>query len=405
MTLWNLQSGSPGEESSLPTDTSQPGWPTMTWQRITLALLLPAPMLVGACASAPSPAEQRAPVGTPRPALESRDRNLVASIDSFTRMLARADSFSGVVLLAHHGVPIYSHATGMADRERGLPNGLDTQFNLASVDKIFTRIAIRQLEQAGKLSMSDRVGVHLPEYPNARVRNEVTIRQLYEMKSGIGVYAGEEYHRKRMTLRTIDDYLALFATDSLRFDPGTKQEYSNGGYVVLGKIIERVSGQSYYEYVSEHVFRPAGMVHTGYFSPDERGVNRAIPYTTSTKVAGDASTGGNPLSERKAATALLPYRGSSTGGGYSSAQDLLRLSQALTGHRLLSPAFTDSLIDLRVGPLTLGGWTGGSEGANAVFYVHTTGHTLIVLSNYDPPSATVFRRKLWDEWLPAWVAH
>lgn len=117
-----------------------------------------------------------------------------------------------------------------------------------------------------------------------------------------------------------------------------------------------------------------------------------------------ASTGGNPLSERRAATALLPYRGSSTGGGYSSATDLLRLSQALTNHRLLSPAFTDSLIDLRVGPLTLGGWTGGSEGVNAVFYVHTTGHTLIVLSNYDAPSATVFRRKLWDEWLPARVA-
>ena len=377
----------------------------MNRRRIAVTLLPSAHLLFAACATLSSPAEQAAPRETPRPALEARDSHLVAKIDSFVRMQARADSFSGVVLLAHHGVPIYTYTTGMADRARGLPNRLDTRFNLASLDKFFARIAIRQLEQAGKLSMTDRVGAHLPDYPNVRVREEVTIKQLYEMRAGVGDFVGPDYEKKRMMLRTIDDFLALFARDSLQFDPGTRQEYSNGGYVVLGKIIERVSGQSYYDYVSEHVFRPAGMVHTGYFSPDDGGVNMAIPYTTAPKVAGGSSADAKPLHERLPATALLPYRGSSAGGGYSSATDLLRLSQALTNHRLLSPAFTDSLIDLSVGPITLGGWTGGSEGVNTVFYVHTTGHTLIVLSNYDPPSATVFRRKLWSDWLPAWLAH
>ena len=403
MTQWTLDSQPRRRIRACP-DTHLPQWPTMTLQRIAPALLLPAHMFLGACARPSRSAEQAAPLAMPRTSPDSRDSKLIASIDSFARMLARADSFSGVVLLAHQDVPIYTYTAGLADRARGLPNRLDTQFNLASVDKFFTRIAIRQLQQAGKLSMTDRVGVHLPDYPNPRVRDEVTIQQLYEMRSGVGDYVGEAYDRKRATLRSLDDYLALFATDSLRFDPGTSQEYSNGGYIVLGKIIERVSGKSYYDYVDEHVFGPAGMERTGYFPPDDNAVNRAIPYTTSPKAAGDFSTGATALPERRAATALLPYRGSSTGGGYSSASDLLRLSQAIADHRLLSPAFTDSLIDLRVGPLTLGGWTGGSEGANAVFYMHTTGHTLIVLSNYDPPSATVFRRKLWSDWLPAWLA-
>ena len=377
----------------------------MTWRRTALILLLPAQVQFAACARSSASPEHAVAAGTPRSTLGSRDSNLVAQLDSFVRMRVRADSFSGVVVLAHRGVPIYTHATGMADRVRGLPNGLDTQFNLASLDKFFTRIAIRQLEQAGKLSMADRVGAHLPDYPNARVRNEVTVRQLYDMLSGVGDYVGEEYDRKRMTLWTIDDYLALFATDSLLFDPGTKQEYSNGGYVVLGKIIERASGQSYYDYVREHVFRPAGMVHTGYFSPDDPAANRAIPYSTAAAAGGEVPADAQPLPQRRAAAFLLPHRGSSAGGGYSSATDLLRLSRALTAHRLLDPAFTDSLIDVSVGNVTFGGWTGGSEGVNTVFYVHTTGHTLIVLSNYDPPSATVFRRKFWSEWLPAWMAH
>ena len=346
------------------------------------------------------------PLTAARPALDPRDSALVASIDGFTQARGAADSLSGVVLLAREGVPIYTRTVGLANHATGAPNRLDTRFNLASLDKYFTRIAIRQLQQGGKLAMTDRVGQHLPEYPNRRVREEVTIEHLYDMSSGLGDFGDDNYETfvaRRLTLRTLDDYLALFADDSLRFAPGSEQAYSNAGYVVLGKVIERASGQSYYDYVEQHVFEPAGMANTGYHAPDDRAPNVAIPYTSAPAVTGGFAEDARRLPERRPATSLLAYRGSSAGGGYSTAEDLLRLSKALHARRLLNAAFTDSLFDFRPGPFSFDGWAGGSEGVNTVFYMHTTGHTLIVLSNYDPPSATDYRRKLWDEWLPAWL--
>jgi CubicO group peptidase (beta-lactamase class C family) len=314
-----------------------------------------------------------------------------------------------VVLLARDGVPIYEFTTGLADRDLRTSNHVGTKFNLGSVDKYFTRIAIRQLEQAGKLSVTDTVGKHIPDYPNMEVRTKVTIQQLLAMRSGVGDFDSDNYRTYRAALprlRSIDDYLALFATDSLHFAPGTNYEYSNGGYVILGKIIERASGELYYDYVRRHIFDPAGMLNSGYFTRDERVTDLAVGYTADPIVAGDTTTDAAPLTVRRANTALLAYRGSSAGGGYSTAEDLLKLSRALFAHRLLNAAFTDSLMRFRKtgpGEFDWDGWLGGSEGINALFYMHSTGHTLIVLSNYDPPSANVYRRKLWNEWLPQWL--
>ena len=336
--------------------------------------------------------------------MDARDSALVRDVDAFTRQRAAADSFSGVVLLARHGKPLYVFTHGFADRETGAPNRMDTKFNLASLDKYFTRIAIRQLQAAGKLQVSDLVGRHLPDYPNARVRDEVTIAHLLGMRSGLGDFDNVDlrrYYANRMQLRTTDDFMALFATDSLLFAPGTRVEYSNAGYVVLGKIIERLSGQSYYDYVQRHVFDPAGMRNTGYFTLDQSVPNMAVGYTTS----GSDSTG--PGKTRRPNTSTLVYRGSSAGGGYSTAEDLLKLSTALSSHRLLNEAFTDSLRKWRKptppGEFDWDGWAGGSQGMNTVFYDHSTGHTLIVLSNYDPPSASIYRPTMWQNWLPKWL--
>ncbi len=365
---------------------------------------------LAACSTASRAGQDAAP-GDASAVRTARDSALVASIDAFTRARESMDSLSGIVVLAYGDAPLYARTIGQADRESGAPNRMDTKFGLASVDKFFTRIAIRQLQQAGKLSMNDRVGKHLPEYPNPQVRDGVTIKQLYNMSSGLGDFSRNERDMiaRRLTLRSIDDYLALFATDSLEFPPGTKRLYSNAGYVVLGKIIERASGESYYDYVQRHVFDPAGMRNTGYYTTDRAVRNMAVPYTTSPAAAGEVAPPASPPSQRRSATSLLFYRGSSAGGGYSSAEDLLRLSRALRTHTLLSPAYTDSLFELRrpapFGPEGwAGGWSGGSWGTNTEFYVHSTGHTLVVLSNYDPPSSTVYRTKLWKEWLAAWVS-
>ncbi len=352
-----------------------------------------------ACTRQPPPGIENGPRIT-----DPADSVLALEIERFTRMRIAADSFSGVVVLERRGTPLYRVATGLADRSSGAPNSFDTKFNLASVDKYFTRIAIRQLQQAGKLALTDSVGKHLPDYPNDRVRREVRLNHLMGMTSGMGDFGSDaEFSARRLSLKTLDDYVQLFARDTLLFAPGTKQSYSNAGYIVLGKIVERLSGQSYYEYVQRNIFDPAGMRNTGYFTLDDDTRGRAIGYTADPTAA--IAPAAHP---RVPHTSFLPFRGSSAGGGYSTAEDLLALSRALLSYKLLDRKHTDLMLDFgtpKPGEFGWSGWTGGAEGANTVFYMHTTGHTLVVLSNYDPPTATVYRRKLWSEWLPAWLAH
>ncbi|MGH7675353.1 MAG: serine hydrolase domain-containing protein, partial [Gemmatimonadales bacterium] len=193
----------------------------------------------------------------PSPAADSqRIARVVAQLDS----LARATEFSGVVLLAHGSTPVVERSYGLADRAAKRPNTIDTRFNLGSINKFFTATAIRQLAAQGKLALGDTLIRLLPDYPTADVARRVTIRQLLEHRSGIGGNIFEAPSGKtRADLRRNQDFLELFATAPLQFEPGSKQRYSNAGYVVLGAVIERVSGMSYYDYVREHIFRPAGM--------------------------------------------------------------------------------------------------------------------------------------------------
>jgi D-alanyl-D-alanine carboxypeptidase len=338
--------------------------------------------------------------------MSEADSALVRNVAEFTARRVAADSFSGVVLLTRDGKTLYQHTTGFANRDKRVPNTVHTLFNLASNDKYFTRIAIRQLEQAGKLSMSDLVGKHLPDYPNARVRQEVTIAHLYSMKSGLGDFSSDSklYYDRLSQLKELKDYAGLFAQDTLEFTPGTKTSYSNAGYVVLGQIIEQASGVSYYDYVQKHIFDVAGMKGTKYIHPTEHPRNIAIGYTTSPSAIGNFAPGAPKLAERHDNTRTLAARGSSAGGGYSTAADMALLAEAVNQNKLLSPEFTELLLGYRKDEkFDFDGWTGGSQGINTVFYMHTTGHVLIVMSNIDPPSATVFRTMMWKEWLPAWL--
>ena len=360
------------------------------------------------CACAP-PAGQEVAGDVERrdPALTGRDSVLAARVEQFARARAEVDSLSGIVVLARGDQRLLRYATGYADRRGNVAIDDDTRFNLASLDKFFTRIAIRQLQQQGRLSMDDLVGKHLPDYPHEQVRREVTIRHLYDMRSGMGDFGDDDYATMRTRLadlRTLRDYLALFADDSLAFPPGTKTRYSNASYVVLGLIIERITGDTYYDYVQRHIFDVAGMRRTGYFSPVSGDRNTAVGYTASSLARAAANVGPGA---RAPTTPLLAARGSSAGGGYSTANDLLALGRAVMEHRLLDRAHSDSLLDLTIPTLPgvrVGGWAGGDSGINTVLYLHTTGHVLLVLSNYDAPSASVFRRHFWDAWLPEWLA-
>ncbi len=313
-------------------------------------------------------------------AVATPDHDLIAALTAAVDRAAAQDLFSGVVLLADDGKPILSRAWGYADAEQKVPNREDTKFNLGSINKIFTQVAIGQLAAAGKLSLDDTVRKHLPDYPSPAA-DKITIQQLIEHRSGLGDFFGPEFQKSPSSIRKISDYLPLFASKPLEFEPGTSQRYSNAGYIVLGLIIERLSGESYYDYVREHIFKPAGMSSTDSFAVDADVPNRATGLT---------KRGPNgPLPARQSNAAMLPGRGSSAGGGYSTASDLFRFAQALRTDKLLPKKWTDWVFHGNE-PRGLA-IAGGAPGINASLAIGSP-YTLVVLSNYDPPSAEEIAR-------------
>jgi D-alanyl-D-alanine carboxypeptidase len=310
----------------------------------------------------------------------TNDEELIARTQSYLDSLSHADAFSGVVLIARAGKPLWEMAYGLADRERNIPNRINTKFNIGSINKTFTALAIHQLAAEGKLSLSDPLKTYLPEYPNRVAAEKVTVQHLLEMTSGIGDIFGERYRQTpKENLRTLQDYLPLFADQPLQFEPGSSRRYSNGSYIVLGLIIEKITGMDYYTYIRDKIFRVAGMNDTDWFPKDSQIEHRAVGYLRTA------------FGTRIPNTALLPARGSSAGGGYSTAHDLLKFTLALSEKRWNAPGY-DGFNGLGV--------AGGSPGLNAALeWDGPDGYAVIVLSNDDPPSAERVARLI-RSWLP-----
>ncbi|MEA2601741.1 MAG: hypothetical protein QOF89_2733 [Acidobacteriota bacterium] len=300
------------------------------------------------------------------------EAEVVAALGKEMATKAAADEFSGVVLLAKDGKTIFRQAYGFADLGLKVPNNPETKFNLGSINKVFTRLSIEQLALAGKLSLDDTIGKWLPDYPNKDAAAKVTIRQMVDFKSGLGDIFTEEFERgAKDRLLKPRDLFVLFADKPLLFEPGSKRQYSNAGYVVLGAIVEAASGQDYYEYVREHIYKPAGMTSTDSWELDVPVPNRAVGYTKESP-RGPASGGG-----RRNNLFSTFFKGSPAGGGYSTVDDMLRFDQALRAGTL----FTDGRKIAGIGA------AGGTGGCNALLEQMDQGYTLVVLSNYDPPAA------------------
>ncbi|HVT37687.1 MAG TPA: serine hydrolase domain-containing protein [Gemmatimonadaceae bacterium] len=329
--------------------------------------------LLSAIAAAQEPA--KAPISE-----QELVRRLAASLDS----LSRLDQFSGVVAVSRAGKPVFQHAYGMADREARRPNNIETAFNLGSINKLFTATAVRQLAEAGKIDLDSTLARYLPDYSNQDVARRVTIRQIINMKSGIGGdIFGTPAGGKRLDLRHNREFVPLFVHQPLQFDPGTQQRYSNPGYVVLGLVIERVSGEDYYDYVRRHIYEPGGMTRTAHFAVDSLPPNTALGYTRGGE---DNPPPDAPLRRN---SDMLPGRGSAAGGGYSTAQDLLHFLEAIRAHRIAGA------------PPSGVGAPGGAPGVNALVEgALPGGYDLIVLSNLDPPSAMRIGRSV-RGWLGA----
>ncbi|GLB49389.1 serine hydrolase domain-containing protein [Neptunitalea lumnitzerae] len=260
-----------------------------------------------------------------------------SEINSFLDNLDQ-DGFSGTILVAHNNSIIEKRAYGLASIEFNIKNNVDTKFNIASITKMFTAVATLQLYEQGKLKLDIPIGEYLPDYPNKLVRDSVTIHQLLTHTSGLNNFYVTDLDKiKNLDYKKISDFVPLFANDTLLSKPGTKYDYSATGMVVLGLIIEKVSGKSYYDYLRENIFQPAQMTNTTELEIDSVVKNKANGYTSM-------------FGQNKTLKKNDYYLTKASPGGfhYSTISDLFNFSKALRSNKLLKKETTELMLEPKV---------------------------------------------------------
>ena len=247
----------------------------------------------------------------------------VPRMEQVVRSYVDAKQFMGSVLVDRDGKALLSKGYGSANLEWDISNSPSTKFRLGSITKQFTAACILLLEERGKLKVEDPVKKYMPDAPAAW--DKMTIFNLLTHTSGIPSFTGfPDYHSTEAIATTPELLVARFRDKPLEFQPGEKWNYSNSGYVLLGYLIEKISQQSYRQFVQENIFNPLGMKDSGYDSNSEIILHRASGYTPGPK--GMTNAGYIDMT--------IPL---SAGALYSTTEDLLRWEQGLMGGKLLSP--------------------------------------------------------------------
>lgn len=289
--------------------------------------------------------------------------------------------FSGVVSLAGPGMR-FARMAGTMDAEEQTPVTNTTQFRLASVQKVLTRIAIGKLLEQGRLDLGAPVSRYLTGLPAEL--GAVTLDQLLQHRSGVASFTrfGPETLDRLASASTARELVPLLVAEPLEFPPGERERYSNGGYWILGAVIEAVSNMSYGEYLQESVFRPLGMSGTGLTS----GPGTAIRKTR-------MQPGQPPLPAPRPMRPPREPRGTPSGDGVSTAEDMMKLGRALLGDSLLKATTKARLFPARQGEPWRIGQSGGNIGTNTDFAVFPqSGLISVVLSNFDPPAGDAMGR-------------
>lgn len=386
-----------------PTDSSALRARTRTTTGETLTLHLrvepePPHRILGLGLTVPSPAD-----GVARGTVPDRDLSdaeIADSLGAYLERLVDADAFSGVVLLTGaDGEIVFHEAYGEADRAWGIANRKDTKFNLGSMNKMFTAVSIGRLVDDGVLAWDDPVGKWLDEtWVRPEVGERVQLRHLLSHTSGLGSYFGPEFMgASRRDFKTLEDYAPIVREETLAFEPGTDRAYSNTGFLLLGAVIEAATGGSYYDYVRENVYEPAGMTDTDSYDLEYPVENLAHGYHPERSDAGTRYR--DNLFEHV-------VKGGPAGGGYSTAPDLLAFARALEENRLVSPETTRILTTAKPELSSPGygygfgieedgtfGHTGGFTGISSALEIDRgTGRVAIVLSNYSRAMGPVMER-------------
>lgn len=299
------------------------------------------------------------------------------------------DAFSGAVLIARGDDVLFENACGEASKRFGVPNNVDTKFNLGSMNKMFTAVAIIRLVEEGRLDLNDTIDRYVDEsWLPQEITERVTIHHLLTHTSGLGSYFTNTFmEASRALYRELDDYRPLVAGDSLAFEPGSDFRYSNTGMFMLGVVIEAVTDQSYFDFIRKNIYEPAGMLHSDSYSMDEPVPNLAMGYIPA------------PESEFGWRNNLFEHviKGGPAGGGFSTVRDLHRFARALSNgtfvaEESLATMWTDHSgagygygFGISNGPAgKVVGHSGGFPGLNGNLDIFPESeHVIIVLSNYD----------------------
>jgi len=332
----------------------------------------------------------------------------VDSLKAELKKLGDAGEFSGVVLVRKGGKTILHEAYGLASIAYKAPNTIDTRFNTASVGKMFTAVSIGQLVEAGKLKWTDTLAKVLPDYPNKAQASKITIHQLLTHTSGLGLYWENLFKGNWTAVRTSQDLVPYFADDTLLAPPGTAWNYSNTGYAVLALVIEKVSGESYVDYIQKHIFDVLGMKNTDYTALDVDIPNKATGYFRESPNA--------PLKNNLFTHTVV---GGGAGGGWISSGDLATFAEGYMSGKLMSKATLAEMTKPHAklppppgggggGPVPSYGYgtfvntsngkpvwghTGGFPGIMTILNMYPqTGDVIVVQSNNPNPAA----RKVWQ---------
>ena len=336
---------------------------------------------------------QPIPLPPPEPPARARsDAQIARELSAHLDRLVSAEVFSGAVLLAKNGKIVFQHAYGQADKEAGVANRMDTRFALASMHKMITGVAVAQLVAKGKLSYEDPLSKFYPGAPAGSAATKIRIKHLVSNTSGLGFWfspnnPADNDHNPP----TSEDTLREVSQETLQFEPGTRYQYSNIGFMVLGPVIEQASGMTYGDYVREYIYKPAGM-QNGDAPKKPSPASFAYGYLKSFDEHGKAQF------TRQETPQPFSGPGNPAGGGYASAGDLLKFTEALRAGKLLSGPDTHLVMTPKpeLSALTYGygfdienppqdgvGHSGGSIGtSNNVEMFTRSGWTAIVLTNY-----------------------
>ncbi|WP_339797562.1 serine hydrolase [Paenibacillus sp. FSL R5-0744] len=262
-------------------------------------------------------------------------------LETYIETEAKQNDFSGVVLAKQYDKEIASSCHGYANKSDKRENNIHTRFGIASGCKIFTAIAVCQLVERGLISFESRLSDYLKKVEFPLFSSEITIHQLLTHSSGIPDYFDETIMgdfeelwktQPMYTLQQLEDFVPMFRNLPMMWPPGERFHYNNTGYIVLGLLVEELSGMSFSDYVELHIFKPCGMEQSGYFTLDALPANCALGYIEEE----NGSWRSNIYS--------IPVKGGADGGAFVTAPDMQLFWNGLMNHTLLSPVLTSLLL-------------------------------------------------------------